>query len=181
MMKGARALVLAALAIAALAHAQSWKPGDKAPAFKATGTDGKTHTLASLSKDRPLLLYFIKDGCPVNHRALPFYKQVSAAYKGKVNLVGVINTNLADYKKWQAEYKTSFVSLLDPDLKMIEAYKAVASPWAILIGRDGKIIKEWPGFSKGELEEMNRAMAAAGRVKAASINFGAAPARPQYG
>src|SRR5690242_4630287 len=38
--------------------------GNLAPNFTVTDTDGKSHNLSELTKDGPLFLYFVLDGCP---------------------------------------------------------------------------------------------------------------------
>lgn len=180
--------VIASVVIIASAFASSSAParGDdakkKAPDFSAKGTDGKTHTLASLTKkDTALVLYFIGNTCPTNAEAVPFYKEISKAYKGKVNFVGVIDADEETYKDWQNEFKTKFTVLYDPDLEIIKKYKALASPWAVLVSPDGEIVKKYAGFSGKSLQSLSNEMAKFTKTKAATINTKGAPEDDVFG
>jgi hypothetical protein len=51
-----------------------------APAFRAEGSDGKDYSLAEMSRDGPMALLFIKDGCPCSVAAGPFYNRLHEAY-----------------------------------------------------------------------------------------------------
>jgi peroxiredoxin len=177
-------MVLACVAVAALAVAGGQglaKVGSEAPDFSAKGTDGKTHTLNSLSQKGDVFLYFISETCPVNADAVKYYNRLSAAYKGKATFVGVINGDEKVYKAWQKTYKSPFTVLYDPDLKIIRSYKANASPWMIQVSKTGKIAKVWPGYSTPALKEINAALAKAGGTKVAKVDLKGAPADMAFG
>ncbi|HRF60072.1 MAG TPA: peroxiredoxin family protein [Fimbriimonadaceae bacterium] len=160
---------------------QEWKKGDSAPAFSAKTSDGKTHTLKSLTGQKPLVLYFIGSTCPVNAQAVKYYNRVAAAYKGKVNFVGVIDADAAGFKSWQEKFKAPFPVLLDPDMKIIKAYKAERSPWTIMVDKTGKIQKEWAGYSVGEINELSASIAGATKGATAKIDTSGAPTSPRAG
>ena len=169
--------IVGLVSFAMLAFAQSGgaKAGALAPDFKATSQDGKSHNLASLTKDGDLVLYFIKEGCPVNHRAAPFFKKIDDAYKGKANIVGVINGSVSDAKAWAKDYGTNFPILSDATMKIIRSYGVVSSPWAIVIGKDGKVKKVLPGGASGNLSEINAIAAKNAGAKVASLSFDGSP------
>jgi peroxiredoxin len=154
---------------------EAQKIGSAAPAFSAKGTDGKTHTLASLSKRGPVVLYFIKDGCPVNHRAAPFLTKLTNAYGANANVVGVFNGDTGGAKNWAKQYGAKYLILADKDYKIIRSYKAVYSPWLIHVGKDGKIAKVYEGASPANLAKVNEVVASAAGAKLASIDFSGAP------
>lgn len=160
---------------------QEWKKGDKAPAFTGKTSDGKAHTLQSLTKGKPLVLYFIGSTCPVNAQAVKYYNRVAQAYKGKVNFVGVIDADAAGFKSWQEKFKAPYPVLLDPDQKIIKAYKAERSPWTIIVDKQGKIQKEWAGYSVGELNELSASIAGATKGAVAKIDTSGAPTSPRAG
>ncbi len=151
------------------------KSGAVAPAFSAAGSDGKTHTLASLTKDGPVHLYFIKIGCPVNHRAAPFVNKLDKAYGNKSRVVGVINGSAADAKAWAKEYGTKFPILADPDLKIIHAYHADHSPWVVSVGKDKKVTKAISESSSVNLKGLNERVAKGLNAKLVAISFDGAP------
>ena len=149
--------------------------GKKAPAFSALGTDGKTHTLDSHLKEGMTFMYFIKEGCPVNHQAAPHVQKLAAAYKEKSNLVGVYNGSAADAKSWLKRYKSSYVLIEDPALKVIRSYGAEYSPWMVAVNKDGTIHRVFEGASPRELDEVNKLMAKNSGEKLAAISFAGAP------
>jgi peroxiredoxin len=167
--------------VMALGQAQSAPRLTTAPAFSAMGSDGKTHTLSSLTAKGDVFLYFIKEDCPINDQALKYFNQLGAAYKDKATIVGVFNGNEAKFKRWQAKSKLPIMSLYDPDLKIVKSYKADASPWMIHVAKDGKVAKIWPGYSVAFLNEMNASMAGAAKVPAAKLDLAGAPNNTRYG
>lgn len=149
--------------------------GKKAPVFSAMGTDGETHTLAGHLKEGTTFMYFIKEGCPVNHQAAPHVQKLAAAYKEKANIVGVYNGSVSDAKSWLKRYKSTYTLIEDPALKVIRSYGAEYSPWLVAVNKDGTIAKVFEGASPRELEEINKMMAKNSGEKLATINFAGAP------
>ncbi len=164
-----------------ISNAQSWKTGAKAPDFSGKGSDGKTHTLKSLTGKKPLVLYFIGHTCPINAQAVTYYNRVATAYKGKVNFVGVIDTDAAGYKAWQNQFKAPYPVIFDKDLKIIRSYKAERSPWTILVSPQGNIQKVWEGYSIGEINELSASIAGATKSQVAKIDTTGAPKNPRAG
>ncbi len=157
------------------------KPGSQAGEFSAKGTDGKTHTLKSVTATGPVFFYFIKEDCPINADAVKYYTRLSAAYKDKAQLVGVFNGDEKQFANWQKRYKVPFTVLLDPDMKIIKGYKAQASPWVMEVDSKGKVAKVWPGYSAPMLNELSASMAGASKQSVAKVDFAGAPADTRYG
>ncbi len=154
---------------------QGVKAGKKAPAFSAAGTDGKTHTLASHIKQGTTFLYFIKEGCPVNHQAAPHVQKLAAAYGEKANLLGVYNGSVVEAKSWIKRYKATYPLAEDSNLKVIRSYGALYSPWLVAVDKSGNVEKVFEGCSPKELAEINKMMADNAGVKAAKLDFVGAP------
>lgn len=172
---GAISIVAAlGLLIAGFQNPQS-KVGTAAPNFKAMGSDGKSHTLASLTEKGPVFLYFIQATCPINAEAVKYFNRIAEAYKGKVSFVGVIDGEKEEYDTWQSKFKAPYTVLLDPDMKIIKSYGALRSPWGILVDKDKKIAKVWTGYSKGQIDEMSASIAGAGKVAKVKIDTSGAP------
>jgi len=146
-----------------------------APAFSATGTDGKTYTLQSFLEKGPVVLYFIKEGCPVNHRAAPYVTKLTGAYGEKANVVGIYNGDVSSARAWAKEYKAEYTILADPQYKVIRSYKAHYSPWLVAVGKDSKITNVFEGASPASLAKVNSLVASAAGMKLASIDFSGAP------
>lgn len=177
--------VLAGLGITFLAtrsQAQGLKPGASAPAFSGVASNGSTVSLASLSKSgKPTVLYFIGHTCPVNNLAAKYYQRLEANTRGKVNFVGVIDTDAAGFKTWQATHKATYPVIFDPSLKIVKAYKAQASPWTVILDANGKIIEEFPGYSESDLKAHSSLLAKLAKTKFAPLDAKGAPKDARYG
>lgn len=164
------------------ADAQNWKPNSKAPDFSGKASDGKTYALKTLLKSKkPTIIYCIGNTCPVNAQAVKYYNNIANAYKGKVNFIGVIDTDEAGYKEWQKRFNAPYPVVFDPELKIISAYKAERSPWSFMVDNKGLIVQEWPGYSIGELNEMGSAIAKSNKIKTVKFDVKGAPEQPRYG
>jgi peroxiredoxin Q/BCP len=169
------ATVAAVFAIQATALQNVVKKGTKAPVFSAEGTDGKTHTLSSLTKDGPVHLYFIKEGCPVNHRAAPHVTKIDSTYSGKAKIIGVYNGSLAGAKRWASRYGAKYPILADPDLKIIRSFGAPYSPFLISVDKSGKVENVLEGLSPRELTRLNAGAAEVAGMKVTAMTFEGAP------
>ena len=176
--------VLAAAGALALVFsvASSAQGPKRAPDFAGKTADGKAVSLRSLTAKGPVFLYFIKADCPINAKAMPYFKRMYAAYgTAKVPLLGVIDAEGKTYQEWQDQFKAPFPILLDPAKKTIGAYGAERSPWVIEVKRDGTLGRTWAGYSQLALKELNKALALAKGRKAVAIDTTGAPARLAYG
>lgn len=172
---GVGVLSLATVVSAQQKAATPIKVGGVAPAISAPDASKKTRTLKSFLEKGPVTLYFINIGCPVNHRAVPFMKKVDEAYKNKSNIVGVINGDSAAAQKWAKEYGTKFPILADPDLKIIKAYGAKASPSTVVVGKNGKVVHIHEDGSPSVMKVINQISAKAAATKVAKVDFTGAP------
>ncbi len=153
----------------------------QAPNFTAKGSDGKTHTLQSLTGGKTLVLYFIGHTCPINAEAVKYYKQIGDAYKGKVSFYGVIDTDEKGYIEWKREFQNKFSVLYDPELSIIRSYQAIASPWIVIVSPNGEVSKRQSGYSGPLLTDLNATLARAAGVTPAKIDLKGAPAEETFG
>lgn len=167
--------VVGALALISTQPANGSLQGKKAPAFSAEATDGKTHTLKEHLAKGTTFLYFIKEGCPVNHQAAPHVQKLAKAYGDKANLVGVYNGSVSSAKRWAKTYSATFPIIEDPALKIIRACGAVYSPWLIAVNKDGTVAKVFEGSAPKELAEISKMMADNSGMKQAKLDFTGAP------
>jgi peroxiredoxin len=145
---------------------EMWKQADGAkgmlaPDFKVTDTDGKAHSLADLTKDRPLFLYFVLDGCPCSIESQPHYERLHLRFRDKVNFLAVTSASLQIAKKWKSEFAVPYPAASDTKLETMKVYGVERSVYCLLIGEDQKIIKMWPGYSASMLQDVNKEIATA--------------------
>lgn len=155
--------------------------GQPAPLFEATDANGASHSLASLTGDKPLVLYFIKDGCPCSNDVEPLYQRMAAKYGDKVRFAGVINGDADVAKAWLAKMETPYPVLLDPEIKVVKEYKADRSVYLLVIGPDGNIVRMWPGYSQTMLSELNATLAKMTGTEETPFDAAYAPKEPTSG
>src|SRR5437868_6067985 len=104
--KPAIAIIVAAAAVIAGAlnlpkasqHAKKPALFAPAPTFSAKTASGKAYDLATITKNGPVYLYFIKKDCPINAVAVTFYNKIYSAYGDKAPILGILNGSPDEYK-----------------------------------------------------------------------------------
>jgi peroxiredoxin Q/BCP len=121
--------------------------GQKAPDFELADQDGRKHTLKSLLKDGPLILYFypadFTPGC--TKEACSFRDLHQDMLRAKLRIVGVSPQDIDSHRRFAEKHGLNFPLLSDPDKKAVKAYD-LDGPLGFgvrrgtyLIGTDGKI------------------------------------------
>ncbi len=147
-----RALLL--LAILACGFAQACK--NEVPNYRVTSTDGKVRSRAALV-GKPTIFLFMKLGCPANPEAIPRFNRLATSLKGKVDVVGIINADLATAKKFAREMKITFPLLPDAKKTLIKGFGAKRSlEMTYSAPKSGlaKYPKVWDGYSRSMLQEV---------------------------
>ncbi|SIO57911.1 Peroxiredoxin [Singulisphaera sp. GP187] len=130
----------------------------QAPAFESTDFDGRRYILGNLDRKGPVVLIFVKEGCPCSDAAQPLFNQVHAAYPG-ATFLGVINSDAKTARRWADKHRVRYPLLLDPDHRIIRDYNIENSAYVVLIAPEGRIRKHWPGYSSAMLQELGRDLA----------------------
>jgi peroxiredoxin len=146
-----------------------------APAFRAQATDESFYDLKDLTKDAPIVLFFIKDGCPCSQAAQPFFNLLFDAYGKHARFFGVFDGDVANAKKWANHNQVAFPILSDPDLHTVHEYKAENSAYVALIAKGGTIEMLWPGYSVDMLADAAARLARLTGVIAKPIDAREAP------
>lgn len=146
-----------------------------APEFLADATDGKTYDLAGLTGNGPVVLAFIKEGCPCSVAAQPYFNRLFEAYGAKVPFFGVIDAPVDRAEKWGRVNQAAFPILCDVDLAIIHDYKAESSAYLAIVSRGGTIEKLWPGYSVAMLEEASARLAKLAEMDVRPIDTTDAP------
>lgn len=137
----------------------------KATDFNQPDENGKMHSLAELSKDKPLLLYFIDKECPCCITAMPVVERVRQAYQDELNVYGVIDAGGQIAKKWVDANKPGYPVLQDPEFRLIKAFKAQAATYMVLIKPGGQIERAFPGYSRSMIKELGDRIAHLAKVQ----------------
>ncbi len=152
-----------------------------APDFSGVDPLGKKWTFEELAAKRPLVLLFIKDGCPCSIDAQPIYNKLFEKFRGKAAFVGILDVDGEKAKKWIADNKPSFPVLVDPKLQIVRSFEAKNSVYTILIGADHRIEKMWPGYWVAMLQDLNGRLSADLDEKVSAFDTLYAPKAPSSG
>ena len=137
--------------------------GVAAPEIRLSSLDGAQFSLDQERKRGPVIAAFFKVNCPVCQLAFPYLQRIHRAYseKGKFTLVGVSQDDAGDTKAFNREFGVTFPTLLDDTRKYpaSNAYGLTNVPSVFLISPEGDIELSSVGWSKQDMEELNRRVA----------------------
>jgi peroxiredoxin Q/BCP len=132
-------------------------PGEVAPDFSLTATDGSVVKLSERLGSRVVLYFYPRDdtpGCTIE--ACSFRDNLSELTSRGVEIFGVSDDNVASHEKFSAKYDLNFLLLADTEHGMLEDYGAWVEKKqygrnfmgtqrvTYLIDPDGKIEHVWP-------------------------------------
>ncbi|HEY6347859.1 MAG TPA: TlpA disulfide reductase family protein [Candidatus Angelobacter sp.] len=138
--------------------------GVAAPKIQLPSLDGAQFSLDKARAQGPVVAAFFKVSCPVCQFAFPYLERMHKAYggKGKFTLVGVSQNVAADAKEFNREFGVTFSTLLDDTGKYpaSNAYGLTNVPSVFMISHEGEVEFSSVGWSKQDMEELNRRLAA---------------------
>jgi peroxiredoxin len=147
--------------------------GVRAPEIELQYLDGRKFSLKEERKKGPIVAVFYKVSCPVCQMALPYLDRIFKAYaqRGAFTFVGVSQDNAADTQAFCRQYNISFPVLLDPVGKypVSNAYKLTTVPTTFLISPEGEIDFATVSWSKADVEQLNRRLAAVANMATLQI------------
>jgi len=155
--------------------------GRPAPAFSLPDTTGKLTTLKTAGAGKPLLVYFINDGCPCCVTAEPLVERIAKTYAGAVQVIGVINANAARGTAWQKANGLTFPLLLDPKMATIQAYGALNGVYMAVVAPNGQLDHLYPGYSQDGLRELSARLAKLAGIPTREFDVQDAPTKPTSG
>lgn len=155
--------------------------GRRAPALEAEGSDGRAHSPAADSRDRPLVLFFIQDGCPCSEAADPYFRRLADAYAAGAAFLGVIDGDLTAAREWSARGRPRYPILADPGRRIIAACGAERSAYVMLVAPGGSIEALWPGYSSRMLADLGARLARLTGQPEAPLDTSGAPAEMTSG
>ena len=158
--------------------------GVRAPEIELALLDESKFSLSEARKCGPVVAAFFKVNCPTCQLAFPYLDRIFKAYSksGKFTLVG-ISQNEADFTEaFKAKFGVSFSLALDVEesgYPASNAYGLTNVPSVFLISTDGQIELSSVGWSKADMEELSKKIAAMSNTIPAKI-FGADEKVPEF-
>lgn len=137
--------------------------GVAAPEIRLPSLDGAQFSLDEARKRGPVVAAFFKVNCPTCQLAFPYLERIHKSYsdKGRFTVIGVSQNDSADTRAFNREFGVTFPTLLDDTRKYpaSNAYGLTNVPSIFLISPDGEIELSSVGWSKQDMEELNRRVA----------------------
>ncbi len=146
-----------------------------APTFRIQDSDGVMQDLDVLVKDGPVVIIFIKDGCPCSVSAESYFNNLHALYGGRLRFLGVFDGDAAKARRWASLQGVPFPILPDPKVELTQRFGVTNSAFVALIDSSGKINSLWPGYSSSMLKDLNRRAAGLAGIKEELLETSDAP------
>jgi hypothetical protein len=123
------------------------------------GHDGKRRDWKDLAAARPVVVVFIKRGCPCNVEFEPFFHRLSRAYQESVSFVGVIDGGVETARQYAEANQVPYLVLADPERVLISRFRVERGAYVALVTPSGTLDTLWPGCSAEMMRELSRRIA----------------------
>jgi peroxiredoxin len=157
--------------------------GVTAPEIRLPLVDGREFSLNQARKRGPVVVAFFKVNCPVCQLAFPYLERIYKVYSGsaKFTLVGVSQNDARDTEDFNRKFGITFPTLLDDTRKYpsSNAYGLTNVPSIFMVSPEGEVEFSSVGWSRGEMEELNRRLAEISGAKTARL-FNSGEQVPDY-
>jgi hypothetical protein len=125
----------------------------------AVAHDGRRHQWMDLAGGQPVVVVFIKKGCPCNVEFEPFFHRLERAYRGSARLVGVIDGPVEAARHYAEANRAPYLILADPERALISRFRAENGAYVALLTPAGVLDTLWPGCSAQMMRELSRRLA----------------------
>lgn len=127
--------------------------------------DGRQREWSDLAGGQPVVIVFIKQGCPCNIDLEPFFHRLYQAYQGFVRFVGVIDGDLETAHSYAAANRVPYLVLADHDQVLISRFRVENGAYVALMTPTGVLDTLWPGCSVEMMRDLSRRIAALAEVE----------------
>jgi len=154
-----------------MAHASS--PAPDAPFLDPDGKTLRTKDVLALAGGLPVLFAFFKVNCPTCQLTWPYLEKLNVLYGGgAVRVAGVCQNDAAAGKKYYTEFGgATFDLFVDPEPKFAasNAFGVEAVPHLALVSPLGRVTRVFEGWSRKEMEDLGRTLAAEKKLTARPV------------
>jgi hypothetical protein len=127
--------------------------------FSAVAHDGARFAWPAAGRARPLVLVFVKRGCPCSVEFEPFFHRLEQQYRDIAEFVGVIDADADSARAYAVANKVPCRVLADPDRAIIERFEAKHGGYVALLSVNGQLDTLWPGYSAEMMRALGRRIA----------------------
>jgi peroxiredoxin len=143
--------------------------------FSAVAHDGARFTWPAANRARPLVLVFIKRGCPCSVELEPFFHRLAERYRDTADFAGVIDADTDSARAYAAANKVPYRVLADPDRAIIARFEARNGGYVALLGGSGRLDTLWPGCSADMVRALGSRIAALRAIEERSLDVSNLP------
>jgi hypothetical protein len=143
--------------------------------FSAVAHDSTRFTWPAMGGARPLVLVFVKRGCPCSVEFEPFFHRLEQQYRDIAEFVGVIDANADSARAYAVANKVPYRVLADPDRAIIARFEARNGGYVALLGGNGELDTLWPGCSAEMMRALGRRIAALRALAERPLDFSDMP------
>lgn len=122
--------------------------------FDAVAQDGRRHSWNELSRGKPVVLFFVKEGCPCNIEFAPFFDQLAFRFADVATFMDVIDADAGAARRFARGVGSSRLVLADKDRVIIDRLGVENGGYVVLLSPDGVIEGCWPGCSAEMLKDV---------------------------
>jgi hypothetical protein len=163
------------------------------PALAATTDRDQSFTWPHPGDRRPLVLIFIKNGCPCSAEMEPFFQRLARTYADVAHFAGVIDGDVRSAHRYAEANATPYPILVDPQRQIIHRFRAENGVYVALVcppggsparaGAPGEPTIDclWPGCSAEMLIQMGQRIAARTGIAERPLDVSGAPGAPVTG
>ncbi len=112
------------------------------PGFSLKDATGTLHTSAELVRHKATVFLFVATDCPNSNTYAPVMARLDREYSPRgiafFNVYSDPSETAATVRKHDADFKTPFAALLDPQQVLARETGARSTPEAVVVGPDGK-------------------------------------------
>jgi peroxiredoxin len=143
--------------------------------FSAVAHDGTRFTWPETGGPRPLVLVFVKRGCPCSVEFEPFFHRLEQQYRDIAEFVGVIDADADSARVYAVANNIPYRVLADPDRVIIERFEAKHGGYVALLSVNGQLVTLWPGYSTEMMRALGRRIAALRALPERPLDFSDMP------
>jgi hypothetical protein len=127
--------------------------------FSAVAHDGARFSGPAAGGARPLVLVFIKRGCPCSIEFEPFFHRLEEQYRDAADFVGVIDADTEAARAYVIPNKVPYRILADPDRAIVAQFAAKNGGYVALLDADSHLDTLAPGCSVEMMRALGRRIA----------------------
>jgi peroxiredoxin len=132
---------------------------DVIASLEAVASDGRQLGWEEISGGQPVVLVFIKNGCPCSVECELFFRRVERLYRASARFAGVLDGDVDSARRYATEHQVPYPVLADAKRTIIGRLQAKNGCYASLLRPDGVIVGNWPGSSADALRDLGRRIA----------------------